>query len=249
MDKDKKVLFMTARLGEHTERYDDVVDCMKKIADMRTELSSDERNLISLGYKNLVGARRNAWRTVIALEEKETAQEQLDIIRDYKKKIEQEIQKFCDEFLDLIDKVLLPSTTTDEGQVFFYKLKGDYLRYEAEYQENDKKQEIAKLSEEAYSKATEIAQRSLKTTNPIRLGLALNFSVFYYEILTNQDKACDIAKRAFDDAVIDLDGLSDETYADASMILQLIKENLNLWNQDFQESDDDDFDDDDDDDN
>lgn len=77
--------------------------------------------------------------------------------------------------------------------------------------------------------ATDIAQSELTPTHPIRLGLALNFSVFYYEILNSPDRACHLAKQAFDDAIAELDSLSEESYRDSTLIMQLLRDNLTLW--------------------
>lgn len=79
--------------------------------------------------------------------------------------------------------------------------KGDYHRYLAEFALGDKRKESADKSLEAYKNATDVAQTDLAPTHPIRLGLALNFSVFYYEILNSPDQACQLAKQAFDDAI------------------------------------------------
>ena len=79
--------------------------------------------------------------------------------------------------------------------------KGDYHRYLAEFALGDKRKTSADKSLEAYKAATEVAQTDLAPTHPIRLGLALNFSVFYYEILNSPDQACQLAKQAFDDAI------------------------------------------------
>lgn len=77
--------------------------------------------------------------------------------------------------------------------------------------------------------ATDVAQTELTPTHPIRLGLALNFSVFYYEILNSPDRACHLAKQAFDDAIAELDSLSEESYRDSTLIMQLLRDNLTLW--------------------
>lgn len=69
----------------------------------------------------------------------------------------------------------------------------------------------------------------MKPTNPIRLGLALNFSVFYYEIMSKQDKACELAKEAFDEAIAELENLADGEYKDSTLIMQLLRDNLTLW--------------------
>ena len=86
------------------------------------------------------------------------------------------------------------------GANLYYR-KGDYHRYLAEFAMGDRRKDSADKSLEAYKAATEVAQTELPPTHPIRLGLALNFSVFYYEILNAPDQACHLAKQAFDDAI------------------------------------------------
>lgn len=113
--------------------------------------------------------------------------------------------------------------------------KGDYYRYLAEFATGEDRKEAATNAHEAYKAATEIAQVELATTHPIRLGLALNFSVFYYEILNSPDRACHLAKQAFDDAIAELDTLSEESYKDSTLIMQLLRDNLTLWTSDLQE--------------
>ena|SRR5947208_1285478 len=117
----------------------------------------------------------------------------------------------------------------------FYR-KGDYHRYLAEFASGERRKEAATQAHEAYKHATDIAQTDLAPTHPIRLGLALNFSVFYYEILNSPDRACHLAKQAFDDAIAELDTLSEESYKDSTLIMQLLRDNLTLWTSDMQDS-------------
>lgn len=106
------------------------------------------------------------------------------------------------------------------------------LRYLAEFQSGETRKDSAGKALEAYSSASSIANSELPPTHPIRLGLALNFSVFYYEILNSPDKACHLAKQAFDDAIAELDTLSEESYKDSTLIMQLLRDNLTLWTSD-----------------
>ena len=113
---------------------------------------------------------------------------------------------------------------------------GDYHRYLAEFATGDKRKDSADKSLEAYKAASDVAVIELPPTHPIRLGLALNFSVFYYEILNSPDRACHLAKQAFDDAIAELDTLSEESYKDSTLIMQLLRDNLTLWTSDMQDS-------------
>jgi 14-3-3 protein epsilon len=109
---------------------------------------------------------------------------------------------------------------------------GDYHRYLSEFQTGDARKTSASSALDAYQAASGIASNDLPPTHPIRLGLALNFSVFYYEILNSPDRACAIAKQAFDDAIAELDTLNEESYKDSTLIMQLLRDNLTLWTSD-----------------
>merc|ERR1712152_52205 len=151
-----------------------------------------------------------------------------------KKKIETELETICGDILTIIQDQLIPHSAGDEGKVFYYKMKGDYHRYLAEFATGNDRKEATENSLVAYKAASDIAMTELPPTHPIRLGLALNFSVFYYEILNSPDRACRLAKAAFDDAIAELDTLSEESYKDSTLIMQLLRDNLTLWTSDMQ---------------
>merc|ERR1712145_26251 len=98
----------------------------------------------------------------------------------------------------------------------------------------DSRNAVVEDSQKAYQDAYDISKSKMQPTHPIRLGLALNFSVFYYEILNSPDRACRLAKAAFDDAIAELDTLSEESYKDSTLIMQLLRDNLTLWTSDMQ---------------
>lgn len=100
-------------------------------------------------------------------------------------------------------------------------MKGDYHRYLAEFAAGDERKSASEAAHESYKAASSIASSELAPTHPIRLGLALNFSVFYYEILNSPERACSLAKLAFDDAIAELDTLSEESYKDSTLIMQV----------------------------
>lgn len=111
--------------------------------------------------------------------------------------------------------------------------KGDYLRYKAEFTTGQDRKDAAESSLQAYKIASDLATLHLPPTHPIRLGLALNFSVFYYEILNSPERACKLAKQVFDDAIQELENLPEDSYKDSTLIMQLLRDNLTLWTSDI----------------
>eukprot|EP01016_Furgasonia_blochmanni_P024736 TRINITY_DN266_c0_g3_i1.p1 TRINITY_DN266_c0_g3~~TRINITY_DN266_c0_g3_i1.p1 ORF type:complete len:296 (-),score=142.43 TRINITY_DN266_c0_g3_i1:70-957(-) len=235
MSLSREELIYMAKISEQTERFEDMLEYMKKVA-ADQELSVEERNLLSVAYKNTVGSRRTAWRALSSIEQKEESKggKHLQLLRDYKKKIEGELNNFCNDVLNLLDKTLIKATTSSEGKVFYLKMKGDYYRYIAEYATGNDLSKASENALNAYKQASDIANAELKTTHPIRLGLALNFSVFYYEVLNEPTKACTLAKQAFDDAIADIETLDEDQYKDSTTIMQLIRDNLTLWTSELQ---------------
>jgi 14-3-3 protein epsilon len=208
-----------------------MVEHMKAVAQQPQELTVEERNLLSVAYKNVIGSRRASWRVISSIEQKGEP-DKISHIQNYKRKIETELEDICSDILEIIKSELIPNSDSEEGKVFYYKMKGDYHRYLAEFQNGDVRKTSAAMALEAYSSASQISQHDLPPTHPIRLGLALNFSVFYYEILNSPDRACGLAKQAFDDAIAELDTLSEESYKDSTLIMQLLRDNLTLWTSD-----------------
>merc|ERR1711878_123566 len=151
---------------------------------------------------------------------------------EYSGKIEGELQKICSTILGLLDQNLIPLSTSGESKVFYQKMKADYYRYIAEFTAEDAKAKSAEEARKAYEEATKVAEKDLAVTHPIRLGLALNYSVFQYEVLSNPDDACKLARTAFEDAIAELDNVAEESYKDSTLIMQLLRDNLTLWTSD-----------------
>lgn len=226
-----------AKLAEQAERYEEMVEFMEKVAKTVDvdELTVEERNLLSVAYKNVIGARRASWRIISSIEQKEESRGNEDLvktIKEYRGRIEAELSKICEGILSLLESHLIPSASTAESKVFYLKMKGDYHRYLAEFKTGAERKEAAESTLLAYKSAQDIALGELAPTHPIRLGLALNFSVFYYEILNSPDRACNLAKQAFDEAISELDTLGEESYKDSTLIMQLLRDNLTLWTSD-----------------
>lgn len=236
----REQLVYMARLAETAERYDDMCEFMKQLVLQKVpakkpevgakehDLTVEERNLLSVAYKNVIGARRASWRTLQIDDSKNDESDQL--LKTYKRQIETELENICKQVLSLLNDRLLAVTkdNKDESEVFYLKMAADYYRYLAEFKPSEENLENARAN---YQRALDIASSSLESTHPIRLGLALNFSVCYYEILKKPAEACNLAKTAFDEAIKDLDSLDEASYKDSTLIMQLLRDNLTLWTQ------------------
>ena len=233
MSTKEERLFL-AKIAEQSERYDDMSREMKAIVQNDGKpLTDEERNLLSVAYKNVVGTRRSAWRVISFLEQK-TVDKNEDPVKQklskvYREIIEKELNDICDEVIQLLDNNLISADDSNESEVFYQKMKGDYFRYKVEIALLGLRDEYAESSRSAYEKASQKAKESMLPTNPIRLGLALNYSVFYYEIKNDSNKACELAKGAFDEAIESLETSSEDAMKDSMLIMQLLRDNLTLW--------------------
>jgi 14-3-3 protein epsilon len=242
---ERTALVFMAQAAEAAERYEDMSRYMRKLVNWSdkqqgVDLTVEERNLLSVAYKNVIGSRRASWRTLNShAQDNEGKFEEL--MGGFKGNVESELKAVCEDVLGLLEGVLIPNVKkskeedTSESRVFYLKMAGDYYRYLAECVAGEGHDEKASSY---YGQAYEVAQESLPTTHPVRLGLALNYSVCYYEILKNKVEACALAKKAFDMAIQELDKLPEEQYKDSTLIMQLLRDNLTLWTSNDNEDED-----------
>jgi 14-3-3 protein beta/theta/zeta len=235
---DKSKLVELIRVAETAERYEDMCKFVKKLVELKSssglDLDVDERNLLSVAYKNVVGSKRASWRTLAGGFDDGDE----DLLNKYKGIVEDELESICKEVLKLLTDHLCITVKgkNDETEVFYLKMCGDYYRYLAEFRVND--DNYKEKAKEYYQSALTIAEEHLAETHPTRLGLALNFSVCYYEILKQPDKACELAKKSFDAAIEKLDTLNNDSYKDSTLIMQLLRDNLTLWTSAADDDDD-----------
>jgi len=239
-----KNVIALAQHAETAERYEDMCELMKvRVESFPEPLDTNQRNLLSVAYKNVIGARRASWRTISSELDKNN-EEHKDNLNKYKEVIETELEKISQDVLQLLTDKLIKNEDWDKkilveysdkdkdtktcanAQVFYLKMAGDYYRY---LNESLGKPEHKEKTETHYKRAMDIAKVALAPTHPIRLGLALNYSVCFYEILKQPTEACNLAKDAFDEAISKLDELEEADYKDSTLIMQLLRDNLTLW--------------------
>jgi len=218
-----------ARVAEQAERFEDMVDQLEHVlAEKGADVTSDERNLLSVAFKNLISSKRAACRTIAAIEQNPKYSKFGEALAGYKAGIEQKLQDDCQRIIDMINNKVLAKPCDGEPKAFFVKMVGDYYRYIAENAKGDNLEKVKQSALEAYNEANSIA---LPPCNPIKLGLALNFSVFHYEAMKNHKAACDLADQSLQDALDKIDELEEDDFRDAKSIIELLKENLTLWRE------------------
>mmetsp|Transcript_28392 Transcript_28392/g.25117 ORF Transcript_28392/g.25117 Transcript_28392/m.25117 type:complete len:238 (+) Transcript_28392:2-715(+) len=237
MSQEVRERIFMARVADQAERYEDMVQFLKEvIMSKEDDLNTEERNLLSVGFKNLISSSRGAWRTVGAIEQNEKYKEFSEECAAYKEKIGTELESQCKTVIDIVKDHSLSKAGDDEAKTFYQKMIGDYYRYIAENASGPTLEEATDGAIQHYEEASKTAQL-LKPYNSTRLGLALNFSVFHYEVKSDIPKACVLAEEALDSAKQNIDNMDNEDARDALSIVELLKENLSLWKEENEEND------------
>ena len=216
-----------SRLYEKAEKYPDQFKFINKYVELDPKLSKDERNILGSGYKNIISDKRSSIRIINSLEKRNIYQ--ASYIKEIKEGIEKELSQILAEVQKILDKFLIPNAIDIENKVFYLKLKADFMRYKCEISYGKELEENIFKTGKVYKEATDIANKELNINNSTRLGLALNYSVFYYEIKKAKEEAINIAKNAFDEAMKIIDDLEISKAKDTLLIIQMLKENLISW--------------------
>ena len=186
-------IFM-ARVCEQTERFPDMLQYLTNVfIEKGPELSADERNLLSVACKNLLASNRSAWRTVLALEPNPKYAKFKQSLKEYKEKTESKILADCEMIIELIMTNVLTKSANDEAKAFFSKMVADYYRYTCEVASGERLETAKTEAKKFYEEANNI---EMNPCSAVKLGLALNLSVFYYEVLKDRATACKYADSA-----------------------------------------------------
>ena len=221
-----------AQVALIAERYFDASKYIEELIKKKKEdLTKEEKNIFYKSFKYVVNSKRSAWLSVNYLEEKEKNDERMEIIKNYKNIIEKDILDICKNVITLINNFLISKTVLDESKMFFLKMKGDYYRYLCEFKTLNENKNYLDESEKNYKNAIELSQ-NISWIGTIKLGLYLNYSVFIYEIKKDTKKAIQIAKEAVKSAKKYSDKIKEEEDKDAEITIQVLKENINYWEED-----------------
>jgi len=236
-----ELVFLT-KIFDRCENYEDAIETSLSFIKMKPILSSDERLTFSNAFKNLLIIKRNSLKYLEDLFKKETKNQSktekegeenirnCEYLDEIITKVEDELHSLIGLMLEILDEMLIPNSKKPEAQVFYLKLKADYYRYKAEISKGDDKEIAIDLAEHAYNDAYLMSEEQLPITSLTRVGLAVNFSIFYYEHKDMLDEAIMIARSCFDDAIKSVDDIEPEKAKDYILLVHLLKENVIFWN-------------------
>jgi hypothetical protein len=218
------------RLCEKARRYNDMCEYFNRYLDLGLEVSSPERHLFSIAVHGRVSEMRTAYRKCLSANRGSTPN--VDSNRLVLTSIASSIIDFSQKTIESICSRIKPTCISPDQRVYFIKLHADFERYLAEVHGGRSRAGFTQSAHELYMEASDVALCHMSGIDPIRLSLMLNFSIFYYDIYNEPERACIVAKAACDDA-IDAGVLSMKNSAkelgESLAIFNLIRDNLTRW--------------------
>lgn len=237
--KQREAITYLLKNAERAERWGDMCQFARELVRVTDgALTPGERDLVLIAFSRTIGNLRTSYKTLeaeIKIRQADDADEGVafaPVLLDYQKQLGDEIKQACAEGLDMFETRLSPRKRDANSDLLacveYIRLIGDYNFYLAEITGDVA---CGKRAVEAYKEALALAQNQLQLacTHPSILHVTLNYSVCLKEIFQETKQACQIAKVAFDAAIHKLDDLDEASYKDATLILQLVRDNLTLW--------------------
>ncbi|OHT04575.1 14-3-3-like protein B [Tritrichomonas foetus] len=227
-----EMLYYQARVAEKLERPQDIIDTMNKLISHKPGLNSKEREIFFAGYKNSINSVRGAihlFEVYLHDESDEIDLTRRNHIQNYINKYVNQLNDLCLQAISTIDEVLILEAIENDACISYQKMRADYLRYMAEFKTGEDRDICVKKSEVSYQAALQLARRYLRPSDPLYLGLALNYAVCEFEMLNKRKEAIDFAEKVFNEAVKTLNELDEANYNESTSIMQLIREDITQW--------------------
>lgn len=213
------------------EQQQNIAD-MKRIIELNPVLSSDERNILSLVFKNYLSSRRGPVRDFqqyLRRSDIEIPDSRRAAIARFIGQLQTEILEVARDLIELIDSSLLPVCSEPEQRVFYHKMKADYFRYVCENEDDPDRVMYCEKARACYQEAIDIAQAELNPTSAQVLGLILNFTVFLYETMQCHSEAIELATRTYNETIDLIDAEDNLGYNETTVILNLLRDNKERW--------------------
>ena len=214
-----------------------MVKAINKYIELNPKLSKEENKLLCNAYKNVVSDKRNSLQILLNYAKKEESKpvNKLHEISIIKEKIISELKEIFKEIHSMLDRYLIPNAQDSESKILYMKLKADYYRYHCEFAEGEEFEEISNNARKMYKEAFDLAEKELPLYNEVRLGLVLNYSVFEYDIMDNKNEGLEMASKIYNDTMKILDDVEKKRSSDNLLLIQIIKENINIWSNETEE--------------
>jgi len=213
----KEEILYLSKISLKLQRYDDMKALLKKLLISDEKFGSEEINLFCIAYKHIINTKRSNYRLLLAqyeLERKHKRIKKQILLEPKLHSLRKEIEVNCREIISVLKKFLETNPVTTKVDLIYMKMHADFHRYLAETATGDELQKAKQSALSIYEECYEKSKKELPKIDPVRLGIALSYSTLYSDILEEPNKACLVAKRAFQEALTELDTLFDNEYSD-----------------------------------
>ena len=207
------------------------------IKQRKGNLTEEERNLLFSALKSLINFRRESWRTVNALETKEKKNESrlLSRVSQLKSELFNEIFNYVNKGIQIIDNHLWKNANNDELRVNYAKIKADYNRYLLDLTPKENESSVNELKnkvDENYKIGLSFCN-NLSSLNSTKIGLILNYTVFLFDNIGDQERAYKIANDTYMSSTqaINEDNYDMKLLKSLKVILGLLKDNIIKWSE------------------
>ena len=233
MDIKSKLIFQ-AILANNAERISDMNSFLKNalkvvsnVMQTDPDLEEEDCDLLQILIKKLIIPKRIGWRKIVGMNLQYLIKnsDYTEVVTGFKNQMRKEITDECLEIIRVLNKCIDSKQSIPTTLPLLWKLRGDLYRYMYEVEDHEMSKEPKKYAEEALKSYIEAvnASKDPKDMYSIWLGLILNFSVFYYEILHCPEKACELAKKALSDTA------DYPRTKEITTIIQLLRDHMSIW--------------------
>jgi len=238
MNRAKEVFL--ARLAFAAGRFRDMLEHMLAVASLSEELSLEERNLLSVACRSNADSIRSSLNSIQSFTDFDAPDLQSDppspamqwcYVAEYRSHVLAELCRTCGTIIATLDNMLIPQASTAEARVFYLTMKADNNSYSAEFLEGVAREQTIQWARQAYEEALDLAHNSMLVTHPVRLSVALNYSVFMYELLEQHHDAYIMAREARRLAVDALGGVAETSKTDTEQLLLRLEANIDRWSE------------------
>jgi hypothetical protein len=224
------------RVAQELGRPQDMIPLAKHVLRLSRRVDMQQRVILSQAYHESVNGLRQSFSVVQFVGHTADTPEKVQAVESYLAKLRAELRAICLELIQMTDEKLLPVATSRTDEIFYYKMKGDYWRYDAEFEVRELREHAVANAQSSYETAMAMADEDLDATNPIRLGLILNYCVFLVEVKGDTEHGKAVAGATLESAEAKIVEWNTQRQ-DADICLKLLRDNCELWRQEDEKKD------------